>query len=61
VRSQGYNFQIEMALRCQRAGLRVVEFPIHFRERDAGVSKMTPSIAIEALWRLWQLRFVVKQ
>jgi dolichol-phosphate mannosyltransferase len=60
VRSQGYNFQIEMALRCQRAGLRVVEFPIHFRERDAGVSKMTPSIAIEALWRLWQLRFVVK-
>jgi len=58
VRSQGYNFQIEMALRCQRAGLRVVELPIHFRERDAGVSKMTPGIAVEALWRLWQLRYV---
>jgi dolichol-phosphate mannosyltransferase len=60
VRSQGYNFQIEMALRCQRAGLRVAEHPIHFRERDAGASKMTPAIALEALWRLWQLRFVVK-
>ncbi|HEX2034013.1 MAG TPA: polyprenol monophosphomannose synthase [Chloroflexota bacterium] len=60
VRSQGYNFQIEMALRCQRAGLRVVEYPIHFRERDAGVSKMTPGIALEALWRLWQLRFLVR-
>jgi dolichol-phosphate mannosyltransferase len=60
VRSQGYNFQIEMALRCQRAGIRVVEFPIHFRERDAGASKMTPGIALEALWRLWQLRFLVR-
>ena len=60
VRSQGYNFQIEMALRCQRAGLRVVEHPIHFRERDAGVSKMTPGIAVEALWRLWQLRYLVR-
>ena len=60
VRSQGYNFQIEMALRCQRAGLRVVEYPIHFRERDAGASKMTPAIALEALWRLWQLRYIVR-
>ena len=60
VRSQGYNFQIEMALRCQQAGLRVAEYPIHFRERDAGASKMTPGIALEALWRLWQLRYLVR-
>jgi dolichol-phosphate mannosyltransferase len=60
VRSQGYNFQIEMALRCQRAGLRVAELPIYFRERDAGTSKMTSAIAVEALWRLWQLRFLVE-
>lgn len=60
VRSQGYNFQIEMALRCQRAGLRVVEYPIYFRERDAGSSKMTPGIALEALWRLWQLRVLIR-
>lgn len=60
VRSQGYNFQIEMAMRCQRVGLRVVEHPIYFRERDAGTSKMTPGIALEALWRLWQLRVLVK-
>lgn len=60
VRSQGYNFQIEMAMRCQRAGLRIAEFPIFFRERDAGTSKMTPGIALEALWRLWQLRVLVR-
>ena len=60
VRSQGYNFQIEMALRCQKAGLRVREYPIHFRERDLGTSKMTAGIALEALWRLWQLRYLVR-
>jgi len=60
VRSQGYNFQIEMAMRCQRAGLRVVEFPIHFAERSRGTSKMTPQIAIEALWRVWQLAILVR-
>jgi len=60
VRSQGYNFQIEMAMRCEKAGLRVAEYPIFFRERDAGTSKMTPGIALEALWRLWQLRVLVR-
>ena len=55
VRSQGYNFQIEMALRCQKAGLRVAEHPIFFRERDTGVSKMTPRIAVEAMMlELWR-------
>lgn len=60
IRSQGYNFQIEMAMRCQRAGLRVVEHPIHFAERSRGASKMTPQIAIEALWRIWQLAILVR-
>jgi dolichol-phosphate mannosyltransferase len=58
--SRGYGFHIEIALRCQRAGLCVVEYPIHFRERDAGASKMSPGIVLEALWRLWQLRFAVR-
>jgi len=38
----------------------VAEYPIFFRERDAGTSKMTPGIALEALWRLWQLRVLVR-
>jgi dolichol-phosphate mannosyltransferase len=59
VRSQGYAFQTELALRCQKADLSVAEYPIFFRERDQGESKMTPAIALEALWRLWQLRFLV--
>lgn len=56
VHAQGYLFQIEMAVACQRAGLRVVEVPIVFRERAAGRSKMTLRVALEAAWRIWRLR-----
>ena len=56
IHSQGYAFQIEMALACQRAGLRVTEVPIYFRERDVGQSKLDLRIAWEALWRVWQIR-----
>jgi dolichol-phosphate mannosyltransferase len=60
IRSQGYNFQIEIAMRCQKAGLQVVEYPIHFAERSFGTSKMTPQIAVEALWRIWQLAILIR-
>jgi dolichol-phosphate mannosyltransferase len=48
VRSRGYAFQIELTWRGPRAGFRVVELPISFRDRRAGRSKMTPRIALEA-------------
>jgi glycosyltransferase involved in cell wall biosynthesis len=58
VRSDGYAFQVEMALRAWRAGFRVVEVPILFTERRAGASKMSGAIIAEALWRvaLWGAR-----
>ncbi|MAG35104.1 MAG: polyprenol monophosphomannose synthase [Dehalococcoidia bacterium] len=56
IRSQGYVFQIELAVACERASLRVCEEPIYFRERDFGESKMQLPIVWEALWRVWQLR-----
>jgi len=56
VRSDGYAFQIEVALACQRAGLRVTEVPIFFEERRVGRSKMSGRIILEALWRVWLLR-----
>jgi len=49
VRSQGYCFQIDMTRRAHEAGATVVEVPILFRERELGVSKMTPGIVREAL------------
>lgn len=48
-RSSGYAFQIEMAWRAKRLGLRVEEVPIIFRDREAGASKMRADIALEAV------------
>jgi dolichol-phosphate mannosyltransferase len=50
VQSQGYCFQIDLALRVYRAGLTVTEVPITFTERTRGASKMSRAIIIEALW-----------
>jgi dolichol-phosphate mannosyltransferase len=58
VRSQGYCFQVDLALRCWRHGFRVVEVPITFVERQLGASKMSRAIVAEALWRvtLWGVK-----
>ena len=48
-RADGYGFQIETAYRISRAGGRIVEVPIAFRERVAGTSKMSWRIVTEAL------------
>jgi dolichol-phosphate mannosyltransferase len=52
VESDGYAFQIELALRAHAAGFRVVEIPITFVERTDGESKMSRAIVAEALWRV---------
>lgn len=54
VASQGYCFQVDMAWRAVRSGLRVTEVPITFREREIGESKMNQAIVKEALWRVTQ-------
>ena len=57
VGTDGYGFQIEMTYRAIRAGFRVVEVPILFRERRVGASKMSARIAVEAFWKVPGLRF----
>jgi dolichol-phosphate mannosyltransferase len=52
VESQGYCFQIDLATRAIRAGLRVIEVPITFVERVHGTSKMSRAVVAEALWRV---------
>jgi len=52
VAAQGYCFQVDLLRRAVRAGLRVVEVPITFVEREFGTSKMSRSIVTEALWRV---------
>jgi dolichol-phosphate mannosyltransferase len=56
VRANGYVFQIELTYRAICAGFRVAEIPITFRDRREGASKMTPAIALEAVWKVPALR-----
>ena len=57
IRSNGYAFQIEIHFRAWKAGFKLGEITIIFREREEGVSKMSKSIVREAIWRVWSLKF----
>lgn len=60
VAAEGYGFQIEMTYRMVRIGGKVVEFPITFRDRTEGTSKMSGTIVREALVlvvKLWAADF----
>lgn len=56
IHAGGYVFQIEMTHRATRAGARVVEVPITFRDRKVGRSKMSRRIIVEALLVVVRLR-----
>jgi dolichol-phosphate mannosyltransferase len=61
VASQGYCFQVDLANRAHRAGLRLVEVPITFVEREHGASKMDRAVVTEALTRVtrWGIEYRV--
>jgi dolichol-phosphate mannosyltransferase len=52
IRSEGYCFQIEMTRRAIARGGSIAEVPITFIERAHGKSKMSFSIALEAVVRI---------
>ncbi len=52
----GFVFQVEVTYRALRAGARVHEVPILFRDRQLGASKMSSRIVLEAIWRVLELR-----
>jgi dolichol-phosphate mannosyltransferase len=54
--TSGYGFQIEIKYRAAKAGMRVEEFPIMFRDRRAGTSKMSMGIFAEAMINVIRLR-----
>ncbi len=52
----GYAFQIEMKYSIIKAGYKIVEVPISFKDRELGVSKMNMSIFKEAFWGVLKLK-----
>jgi dolichol-phosphate mannosyltransferase len=55
--SRGYSFQIEMKYRAYRSGMRIKEIPIVFPDRQAGKSKMSKKIFVEAFIKIWTIRY----
>jgi len=59
--AEGYAFQVEITFRAEREGLRIEELPIVFHERQAGRSKMSLGIAVEAIWRIPTVRLAARR
>jgi dolichol-phosphate mannosyltransferase len=52
IHSDGYAFQIEVTHQAWWLGWKIVEVPIIFGGRHAGISKMSGHIVREAIWRV---------
>ncbi len=57
IQSNGYSFQIELKYRSLKHGFSGLEVPITFEDRRVGKSKMSSKIVVEALGRVWGMRF----
>jgi dolichol-phosphate mannosyltransferase len=57
VECSGYAFQIELTYRALRKGFTVAEVPIVFADRRVGSSKMSWRIVLEAVRKVWAMRF----
>ena len=57
-KANGYGFQIELAYRVSRHGVKVAEVPITFTDRVRGKSKMSWAIVAEEMWLVtgWGVR-----
>ncbi|MDY6051741.1 MAG: polyprenol monophosphomannose synthase [Rothia sp. (in: high G+C Gram-positive bacteria)] len=50
--SKGYVFQVDLAWRSEQAGLKIVEVPITFVEREIGSSKMDGHIIVDSMTKV---------
>ncbi len=57
IRTTGYAFQIELKYRVHKKGFKITEVPITFSDRTQGKTKMSKAIILEAIWKVWSLRF----
>jgi len=57
IKSNGYSFQIELKYCALQLGFKHIEVPIVFEDRRAGQSKMSLKIILEAIYRVWLLKF----
>lgn len=57
IMSDGYSFQIELKFKAIKNGHTWREVPILFEDRRVGQSKMSFKIVLEALYKVWGIRY----
>lgn len=55
IRSNGYDFQVEMTYVAERLGYAIKEIPIYFEDRRIGQSKMSIPVKLESALRVWDI------
>ena len=55
LRVGGYSFFLTVIVQAYLHNLRITEVPIHFNERNAGISKIPPLEIFRAIWNLFRL------
>lgn len=60
-RCKGFGFQSEIAYICQLMGLKIVELPIIFSDRQLGTSKMSLGIIMEAVVKMIYIRVKLRR
>lgn len=59
LKSKSYAYKIHLIWLLHSLGAKIVEFPIEFIDRTAGVSKLPKNNAIESLWLICYLRYLL--
>ena len=57
IKSQGYSFFMETVFRLNNLGYKSYEFPINFRQRDFGKSKIPKIEIFRTLYNIFKLYF----
>ena len=57
VSAKGYAFQFEMKYLAYKNNFKILEYPIKFKKREYGKSKMNFKIILEALFMVWKLKY----
>jgi dolichol-phosphate mannosyltransferase len=59
--SKGFLFQVELKFRAYKLKFNFMEFPIVFKNRAKGKSKMSFLIFLEAILNVWKLKAIMKK
>lgn len=56
IQSKGFSFQIEMKYKSYKNNDKIIEYPISFKPRKIGKTKMNKDIILEGFFKIWKIK-----